>query len=42
MKSEVAKFSAGDAERLDAYESRLERMADVLRAVALDRPRTSS
>jgi phytoene dehydrogenase-like protein len=37
-KSEVAKFSAADAERLDAYEARLERMADVLRAIALETP----
>ena len=37
-KSEVARFSVRDAERLDAYEARLERMADVLRAVALETP----
>ena len=37
-KAEVAKFSAVDAERLDAYEARLERMADVLRAIALETP----
>ena len=37
-KAEVAKFSARDAERLDAYEARLERMADVLRALALKTP----
>jgi phytoene dehydrogenase-like protein len=37
-KAEVAKFSAGDAERLDAYEARLERMADTLRAIALETP----
>ncbi len=37
-KAEVAKFSAADAERLDAYEARLERMADVLRAIALETP----
>jgi phytoene dehydrogenase-like protein len=37
-KAEVAKFSARDAERLDAYEARLERMADVLRAIALETP----
>ena len=37
-KAEVAKFSARDAERLDAYEARLERMADVLRVVALETP----
>ena len=37
-KAEVAKFSARDAERLDAYEARLERLTDVLRALALDTP----
>ena len=37
-KSEIARFSVRDAERLDAYEARLERMADVLRAVALETP----
>ncbi len=37
-KAEVAKFSARDAERLDAYETRLERLADVLRALALSTP----
>jgi phytoene dehydrogenase-like protein len=37
-KSEVAKFSVRDAERLDVYEARLERMADVLRAIALETP----
>ena len=37
-KAEVAKFSASDAERLDAYDIRLERMADVLRAIALETP----
>ncbi len=37
-KAEVAKFSAADAERLDAYETRLGRMADVLRAIALETP----
>jgi phytoene dehydrogenase-like protein len=36
--AEVAKFSARDAERLEAYEARLERMADVLRALALETP----
>jgi phytoene dehydrogenase-like protein len=36
--AEVAKFSARDAERLDAYEARLERMADTLRALALETP----
>ena len=35
---EVAKFSARDAERLPAYEQRLEIFADVLRAVALQPP----
>ncbi len=37
-KAEVAKFSAADAERLDAYEAGLERLADVLRAIALETP----
>ena len=37
-RAEVAKFSARDAERLDAYETRLERMADILRALALETP----
>jgi phytoene dehydrogenase-like protein len=37
-KAEVAKFSAGDAERLGAYEARLERLTDVLRALALETP----
>jgi phytoene dehydrogenase-like protein len=37
-RAEVAKFSANDAERLDAYEARLERMTDVLRAIALETP----
>ena len=37
-KAEVAKFSAHDAERFDAYEARLERLADVLRALALETP----
>ncbi|HKN28868.1 MAG TPA: NAD(P)/FAD-dependent oxidoreductase [Roseiarcus sp.] len=37
-RAEVAKFSARDAERLDAYEARLERMADILRALALKTP----
>jgi phytoene dehydrogenase-like protein len=37
-KAEAAKFSARDAERLEAYEARLERMADVLRAIALETP----
>src|SRR5579863_9134741 len=37
-KAEVARFSARDAERLDAYEARLERLADVVRALALQTP----
>jgi phytoene dehydrogenase-like protein len=37
-KAEIARFSAGDAERLDAYEARLGRMADVLRAIAIETP----
>ena len=37
-KAEVAKFSARDAERLAAYEARLERLTDVLRALALATP----
>ncbi len=37
-KAEVAKFSARDARRLDAYEARLERLSDVLRALALETP----
>jgi len=36
--TEVAKFSARDAERLASYEARLERQADVLRALALQTP----
>jgi phytoene dehydrogenase-like protein len=36
--AEVAKFSARDPERLGDYEARLERMADVLRALALETP----
>jgi len=35
---EFARFSARDAERLPAYWSRLERVADVLRALALETP----
>src|ERR1043166_9128881 len=35
---EVAKFSPRDAERLDAYQARLEAVADVLRALALETP----
>jgi phytoene dehydrogenase-like protein len=34
-KAEIAKFSARDAERLASYEARLERVTDVLRALAL-------
>jgi phytoene dehydrogenase-like protein len=37
-RKEVAKFSARDAERLDAYAARLEAVADVLRALALETP----
>jgi phytoene dehydrogenase-like protein len=37
-KAEVAKFSARDAGRLDAYEARLTRLTDVLRALALKTP----
>jgi phytoene dehydrogenase-like protein len=37
-KAEVAKFSARDADRLDAYEARLESMTNVLRALALKAP----
>jgi phytoene dehydrogenase-like protein len=37
-RAEVAKFSSRDADRFEAYEARLERMADVLRAVALETP----
>jgi phytoene dehydrogenase-like protein len=36
--AEVAKFSARDAERLDAYETMLQRVADVLRALVLETP----
>ena len=35
---EVAKFSARDAKRLDAYQARLEAVADVLRALAMETP----
>ncbi|TMJ05618.1 MAG: NAD(P)/FAD-dependent oxidoreductase [Alphaproteobacteria bacterium] len=35
---EVAKFSARDAGRLDAYQAKLEAVADVLRALALETP----
>ncbi|MAK64387.1 MAG: FAD-dependent oxidoreductase [Maricaulis sp.] len=36
--SEVARFSARDAERLPAYESRLETIADTLRSLVLETP----
>ncbi|WP_454829888.1 phytoene desaturase family protein [Pseudoxanthomonas wuyuanensis] len=36
--AQVAKFSARDADRLPAYEARLEAIADVLRALALEPP----
>jgi phytoene dehydrogenase-like protein len=36
--AEIAKFSARDAERLPAYEQRLEAIADVLRALAMEPP----
>ncbi|AQR61615.1 FAD-dependent oxidoreductase [Brevundimonas sp. LM2] len=36
--AEVAKFSPRDAERLPAYEARLERVAEVLRALVLQTP----
>jgi len=35
---EVAKFSSHDAERLDAYYDRLDRIADLLRSVLLETP----
>ena len=37
-KAEVAKFSARDAERLATYETRLTRLTDILRALALETP----
>ena len=37
-RAEVEKFSLRDGERLDAYEARLARLADVLRALALETP----
>ena len=37
-KSEVARFSARDAERLDAYGARLDAIADVLRDLVLETP----
>jgi phytoene dehydrogenase-like protein len=38
IREEVAKFSTRDAERIDAYQARLEAVADVLRALALETP----
>ena len=37
-KSEVAKFSAADAERLDAYDRRLSAVADLIRGLMLEIP----
>ncbi len=37
-RAEVAKFSATDAERLDAYATKLEEVADVLRDLVLETP----
>jgi phytoene dehydrogenase-like protein len=37
-REEVAKFSTRDAERIDAYQARLETVADVLRVLALETP----
>ncbi len=37
-RAQVAKYSTRDAERLDAYDARLEAIADVLRAVILQAP----
>ena len=37
-KAETAKYSARDAERLDAYSDRLEAIADVVRALVLETP----
>jgi phytoene dehydrogenase-like protein len=37
-KAEIAKFSSRDADRLDAYEARLDRLTAVLRALALETP----
>jgi phytoene dehydrogenase-like protein len=37
-KGEIAKFSSYDADGLDAYEARLERLTDVLRGLALETP----
>ena len=37
-REEVAKFSTRDADRIDAYQARLEAIADVLRALVLETP----
>src|SRR5271166_5264543 len=37
-KREIAKFSARDADRLEDYQTRLESVADVLRAAVLETP----
>ena len=37
-KQQVAKFSQKDADRLDAYQARLDAVADVLRAAVLETP----
>jgi phytoene dehydrogenase-like protein len=37
-REEVAKFSTRDADRIDAYQARLEAVTDVLRALALETP----
>ena len=37
-KQQIAKFSARDAERLDDYQTRLDAVADVLRATVLETP----
>ena len=37
-KAEIAKFSTRDADQLEAFEARLERLTDVLRALALETP----
>ncbi|WP_204330603.1 hypothetical protein, partial [Proteus mirabilis] len=37
-RAEVAKFSARDAEQLDAYGARLDMIADVLRELVLETP----
>jgi phytoene dehydrogenase-like protein len=41
-KSEVAKFSTGDAERLDDYNSRLGVLADLVRTILLETPPNAS